>query len=52
MLMDKLDRTECCEAIFGQSSTILIKKPRNVAGKFWVADGVRTHDPQNHNLML
>jgi hypothetical protein len=29
------------------------KKSRIATGKIiWVDDGARTHDPQNHNLML
>ena len=32
----------------------LQKNSRNlsVSGVFWVEDGIRTRDPQNHNLML
>ena len=36
-----------------QINTIFIKKTRSNAGiSIWVDDGARTHDPQNHNLML
>jgi hypothetical protein len=30
---------------------VVNKKSRGFPG-FWVANGTRTHDPQNHNLML
>ncbi len=35
----------------------MVKEKTSVTRKFsflifWVADGARTHDPQNHNLML
>ncbi len=30
----------------------LIKIPPLGGKVFWVDDGARTHDPQNHNLML
>ncbi len=30
----------------------MLKKNPAQAGQFGVANGARTHDPQNHNLML
>ena len=41
-----------CSSVFKIKSTKKRDAPKSVSPKSWVDDGDRTHDPQDHNLIL